>query len=127
VSVFYGGLADVVVISHLAFILFVAVGALVAWRWPRLCWVHVPAVVYAVAILTVHFDCPLTALEKDLRRLAGQQQYSGGFVRHYVTNVVYPGSLTPLLQTLAALSIAVGYTGLLVRRRRARQSLPTAP
>ena len=107
-------------------ILFVAAGAILAWRWPKLLWLHLPAVTYAGAILTIHFDCPLTALEKYLRRQAGQQQYSGGFVRHYVTNVVYPGSLTPVLQAGAALCIGIGYAGLLVRWRRTHEGAPTA-
>jgi hypothetical protein len=118
VSALYGRIADVVVVIHLAFILFVAFGALLAWRWRRLVWVHAPAVVYAVAILTIHFDCPLTDLEKYLRRQAGEQQYRGSFVGHYVTNVVYPGALTPVLQGAAALCIVAGYAGLLVQTRR---------
>src|SRR6266540_3228451 len=98
----YGLLADFVVIVHLGFITFVAVGGLLAWRWPRLFGVHLPAVVYAAAIVTVGFDCPLTPLEKHFRRLAGQPAYAGGFVNHYLTNVVYPGGLTPLLRAVAA-------------------------
>jgi hypothetical protein len=114
----YGLMADMVVVVHVAFILFVALGGFLAWRWPRVWWVHAPAVVYAVAIVTIGFDCPLTPLEKHLRHLAHEQVYSGGFVRHYLTDVVYPGRLTPYLRALAACSIAVAYAGLLLRRRR---------
>jgi Protein of Unknown function (DUF2784) len=121
----YGRLADLVVIIHVAFILFVAVGGLLAWHWRWLIWAHLPAVVYAVAIVTVGFDCPLTPLEKDFRRLAGEQVYSGGFVNHYLTNVVYPGGLTPLLRAVAAALIAAGYAGLLVRWRQ-RHRVPAA-
>ena len=32
-----------------AFIVFVAVGGLMAWRWPRLLWLHVPAVAWGLA------------------------------------------------------------------------------
>ena len=113
----YGWLADLVVVVHVTFILFVGAGAILAWRWPKLLWLHVPAVIYAAAILTIHFDCPLTPLEKHLRHLAGQQLYSGGFVRHYLTNVVYPGALTGYLQALAAVAIVVGYGRLVVRWR----------
>ena len=68
----YGLLADLVVVVHLGFIAFVAVGGFLAWRWPRLLWLHVPAVTYALVIVTVGFDCPLTPLEKHLRHAAGQ-------------------------------------------------------
>jgi len=117
--VLYGWLADLVIVVHVGFILFVATGAFLAWRWPKLLFLHIPAVVYAVAILTIHFDCPLTPLEKHLRSLGGQQPYSGGFVRHYLTNIVYPGAWTPFLQALTAGVIVVGYAHLLVRWRAA--------
>jgi len=116
----YRSLADLVVIVHVAFILFVAVGGLLAWRWPRVFWAHLPAALYAGAIVTIGFDCPLTPLEKHLRDLGGENDYSGGFVNHYLKDVVYPGGLTPFLRALAALAIAVGYIGLYLKWRRAR-------
>jgi hypothetical protein len=112
----YWLLADLVVVVHLAFIAFVAVGALLAWRRPWLLLLHGPSVAWALAGITVGVPCPLTPLEKSLRRLAGEEGYPGGFVDHYVENVVYPGSLTPLLRALAALAIVTGYAGLLRRR-----------
>ncbi len=113
----YRSLADLVVVVHLAFILFVAVGALLAWRWPWLLWLHVPSLAWAVASITVGLDCPLTPLEKALRQLAGDAGYRGGFVDHYLENVVYPGSLTPWLRALAFVTIVIGYAGLRHRRR----------
>jgi hypothetical protein len=124
-SVLYGWLADLVVVVHVIFILFVAAGAILAWRWPKLLWLHVPAVIYALAILTIHFDCPLIPLEKHLRHLAGQQLYSGGFVRHYLTDVVYPGTLTPFLQALAAVAIVVWYGRILAGGRAFGSRHPT--
>jgi uncharacterized membrane protein YhhN len=122
----YGLLADLVVIVHLGFIMFVAVGGLLAWRWPRLSWIHVPAVVYAAAIVAVGFDCPLTPLEKHLRRLAGQRAYAGGFVYHYLANVVYPGGFTPVLRAVAAACIVIGYTGLFRRWRHRHRAAPAS-
>src|SRR6266496_2817537 len=116
----YGLLADLVVLVHFAFIGFIAVGGLLVWRWPRLVWLHAPALAWGVAIITIGFRCPLTPLEKHLQRLAGERGYAGGFVDHYVENVIYPQRLTPLLRTLAAVAIVVGYAGLLNRRRQAR-------
>ncbi|HEX9995240.1 MAG TPA: DUF2784 domain-containing protein [Acidimicrobiales bacterium] len=116
----YGLLADAVVIVHLGFILFVALGGLLAWRWPRLVWAHVPAVVYAVAILTVGFTYPLTPLEKLLRRLGDAGAYDGGFVDRYVEGVVYPESLAAPLRAVAAAAVVAGYAGLAVRAERRR-------
>jgi hypothetical protein len=103
---------------HLAFIVFVALGGFLAWRWPRLVWVHVPVVVWAVAIVAIGFPCPLTPLEKALRRRAGGEAYDGGFIDHYLTGVVYPGRLLVLARALVLALIVVGYAGLLVKRRR---------
>ena len=115
----YAGLADLVLVVHLAFILFVAIGAFVAWRWPRVRWAHILAVAYAAAIVTVGFDCPLTGLEKHFRRLAGGPVYDGGFVSHYLTDVIYPGRLLGLLRGLIVMGIVVGYSGSYLRWRRA--------
>lgn len=109
-------IADVVVVVHLAFILFVGLGGLLAWRWPRLVWVHVPAAIYGVAIVAIGFDCALTPLEKHFRRLAGEGGYEGGFVDRYLEGVVYPGRATPLLQAVGAVAVVVGYGGLLMKR-----------
>jgi len=115
--------ADLVVIVHLGFIVFVAVGGLLAWRWRWLWRVHLPAAVYSLAIVTIGFDCPLTPLEKQLRRRAGEEAYAGGFVDHYLTNVVYPGRLTPLLRAVAVVCIVVGYAGLFIRWRQRNRSV----
>jgi hypothetical protein len=50
--VLYRILADLVVVAHLSFIAFVAVGSLLVWKWPRLVWPHVAVVAWAAAIVT---------------------------------------------------------------------------
>jgi hypothetical protein len=116
---FYRLLADAVVLAHLGFIAFVAIGGVLAWRWPRLVWLHLPAAGYALAIVTVGFTCPLTPLEKHLRHLAGQAAYPGGFVAHYLNGVVYPGRLIGLARAVVVTLILASYLGLAVRRHRA--------
>ncbi len=117
---FYGLLADVVVVIHLGFIAFVAVGGFLAWRWPWLLWLHVPAIIYALVIVTVGFDCPLTPLERGLRHAAGQRGYAGGFVKHYLTGVVYPDRQLALAQAVVAAAVLAGYAGLFIRHRQSR-------
>lgn len=102
-----------VVAVHVAYIAFVATGALLARRWPRLVWPHAVALAWAVAGLAVGVPCPLTPLEKHLRRLAGDEVYPGGFVDHYLEGVLYPAEWTPVLWLLAAAAIVAGYTRLL--------------
>jgi hypothetical protein len=117
--VVYRFLADAVVVVHFGFIVFVAVGGLLAWRWPWVLWVHVPAVVWGIGIVAVGYDCPLTPLEKYFRRLGGEEGYRAGFVDRYVEDVVYPDEYTPHLRALAAVLIAAGWAGALLRRRHA--------
>jgi hypothetical protein len=82
--------ADLVVAVHLLFICFVVGGAFLAWRWPKIIWVQLPAMVYGALIEFIGFTCPLTPLENYLRRHAGEAGYRGGFIGHYLISVIYP-------------------------------------
>lgn len=113
----YRVLAEAVMIVHLLFILFVATGALLTWRWPRVAWAHLPALVWSVGTLTIGFPCPLTGLEKAFERRGGGSSYDGGFVDQYVEGVVFPGEYSSMLRALAAVLVVLGYIGL---RRRCR-------
>ncbi|MEO7837213.1 MAG: DUF2784 domain-containing protein [Acidimicrobiales bacterium] len=117
----YRILADGVMIFHFAFIMYVATGVMLAWRWPALVWVHLPALAWGVGTVTIGFPCPLTPLEKGLRHLAGDAGYEGGFVDHYMEGVIYPDKYSFFLRALAVVTIVAGYLGL---RHRARTVLP---
>lgn len=115
----YRLLADCVVLAHAAFVAFVAVGGLLAWRRRALAWAHVPCVVWGAAIEYGGWVCPLTPLENALRARAGLQGYAGGFIEHYVIPALYPTGLTRsaqvLLGTLVVVVNLLAY-GALVRR-----------
>ena len=114
-------LADALVAFHLAFIVFVMLGALPAFRWPRVVWVHLPCVAWGVFVELAGWICPLTPLEVELRRKAGLQGYTGGFIENYVIPVVYPDALTRALQVglgFAALALNVFLYWKLWRRSR---------
>jgi hypothetical protein len=101
-------LADGVVVLHLAVVGFIVLGGLLALRWPRVAFVHLPFAVWGVAIEIGQWVCPLTPLEKRLRRLASEATYEGGFVEHYLLPVLYPEGLTAGTGlALAALVLAV--------------------
>ena len=118
-------LADAVLVLHGAFIVWATCGALALWRWPRLVWVHLPALAWGVWIEASAGICPLTPLENALRNRAGQQGYAGSFVDHYLGALIYPQGLTPAAQWRIALALAaINFVlyGLLIRRRlRARR------
>ncbi len=115
-------LADLVVIVHGLFILFVVAGGLLALRWPRVAWLHLPAAAWGVLIEWSGWICPLTPLENTLRQAAGQAGYSGGFVERYLLPLIYPAGLTPAVQLwlgLVVLVVNVAVYALWWRRRRA--------
>jgi hypothetical protein len=87
----YGFMADLVLIVHLAFILFVIAGGLLVWWRPRLIIPHLAAVIWGLAIEFIpSLFCPLTPLEQMLLSNAGEKGYEGGFVNHYLIPLIYP-------------------------------------
>lgn len=102
-------LADGVVLLHFAFVLYIAVGGFIAWRWPRTFYLHLGAVAWGLGIVVLGFSCPLTFLERALR---GEAADAPGFIDRYVEGVLYPEELTPLLRALMAVAVAVSYAGL---------------
>lgn len=118
-------LADLVLVLHGLFILFVLFGGLLVWRRPGLGWLHLCAVAWAVWVAWAGWICPLTPLENALRHAAGQAGYGGGFVEHYLLALIYPDGLTRGVQVglgvfVALLNLAV-YTLLLRAWRRERR------
>ena len=61
-------------------------------------WLHLPAVLWGASVEFFGLICPLTPLEQRLREMAGQQNYTGGFVEQYLVPVMYPAGLTPTIQ-----------------------------
>ncbi len=118
----YRLLADVVVLLHFAFILFVFLGGLLVVRRPRLAWLHLPAACWGALIEFRGWLCPLTPLENKLRLAAGQEGYATGFVEHYILPLVYPPGLTREVQLLLGVAVllvnAAAYAWVWRRRRK---------
>jgi hypothetical protein len=90
--------ADIIVLVHLGFIVFAALGGLLVIKGHKLAFLHLPCALWGVLIAFGGWICPLTPLEMHFRQLAGQAGYDGGFVDHYVMPIVYPAGLTRGLQ-----------------------------
>ena len=96
----YGLLADVVVFLHLMFVLFVLLGGLLALKWPRMAWLHLPAAVWGAVVEFTGWICPLTPLENWLREQGGEASYRSDFIARYLLPVLYPEGLTHNVQLL---------------------------
>ncbi|MBV8975709.1 MAG: DUF2784 domain-containing protein [Sinobacteraceae bacterium] len=117
-------LADALVVLHFAFTAFVVFGGFLTWRWPRLAWLHLPALAWGCWVELSHSICPLTPLENHFRRLGGEAGYNEGFLAHYLVRVLYPPGLTWHVQWLLAAVLLVvnliAYSRLMHRLRSVR-------
>ncbi|HUP92915.1 MAG TPA: DUF2784 domain-containing protein [Solimonas sp.] len=122
-----GAAADAVLVVHLAFILFVVLGALlVVWR-PWIAALHLPALAWGLWVEAAHRTCPLMPLENALRERAGEAGYSGGFIEHYLVPLIYPSGLTHELQLGLGFGLAAWNLllyGLALRRHLRRRARP---
>jgi Protein of Unknown function (DUF2784) len=119
----YQSLADLVLLLHIVFIVFVPLGGLFAFRWHWVPMVHLPAAAWGVAVELFGWVCPLTPLESALRRTGGGTGYSAGFIEQYIVPLVYPTELTRNLQlVLGAIVVVVNVVVyvLILRRQRRR-------
>jgi hypothetical protein len=99
--------ADLVVLLHFAFILFVVLGGFFALKWRWLVWLHVPAALWGALIEFTGWICPLTPLENLLRQAGGDRGYAGDFIEHYLLPLIYPADLTRELQFALGLGVVI--------------------
>jgi hypothetical protein len=103
--------ADAALLLHFAFVAFAVLGGFLFLAHPVWAWVHVPAVLWSSVVNLADWTCPLTPVEKHLRRRAGGDSYEGGFVQHYVGLLVYPGGMPRRLEIVAGVSV-IAWNGL---------------
>jgi len=118
-------LADAVLLIHLAFVLFVLFGRLLALRWRPVIWAHLPAVLWGTFVEFSGWVCPLTPLENWLRERGGGTGYAGDFVGRYLLMLLYPDQLTPTVQVvlgIVVLAVNLAVYGWLWQRSRLLRS-----
>jgi hypothetical protein len=101
----YHALSNLVLIAHLAFVLFVVLGGFLVLKWKSLAWIHVPAFLWGGLIELAGWVCPLTPLENWLREKDGGLVYRTDFIEHYILSLLYPTNLTRSLQIFLGLFV----------------------
>ncbi len=118
----YAVLADLTVLVHALFVLFVVFGGVAVLRRHRLAWLHLPAALWGVMIELGGWVCPLTYLENHFRRLGGESGYSGTFLARYLEPVLYPLGLTRHSQVVFGLLALFVNLAIYVRVLRTRNT-----
>lgn len=103
----YPLLADLVLIAHLAFVVFVLFGGLLVLKWRWIAWLHLPAATWGAAVEFTGWICPLTPLENWLRAQSGEAAYARDFVGRYLLPILYPDALTPDIQVMLGVLVLV--------------------
>ena len=133
----YALAADVVVVLHIAYVLFVLFGFLLTiagivrgWNWIRNLWfrgLHLATILIVVAEAWLGITCPLTTWENTLRRLAGETGYAGSFIGRLLHELLF-FDLPPWVFTIiyTAFGVAVAATWIVAPPRR-RKKLAEPP
>ena len=121
----YSVLADAVLITHFAFVVFVVagfllilIGLIAKWTWIhnrvfRL--THLTAI--GIVVLQAWFGklCPLTTWENELRRRAGESGYTESFIGHWLHEILFyqaaPWVFTLIYTIFAVLVLFVWFLG----------------
>ena len=99
--------ADLTLIVHFAFIIFVVFGGILFLISTKIIYVHVPALIWGIYIELTHSICPLTHLENWFLQKVNLKTYSEGFIQNYLVPIVYPKNLTENLQIYFAIVLIV--------------------
>ena len=99
--------ANLTLIVHFAFILFVIFGALLFFITKKIIFIHIPAFIWGSYIELTNSICPLTYLENWFLNKANLTTYSEGFIQNYLVQIVYPVNLTKDLQIYLGLTLIV--------------------
>ncbi|WP_116247359.1 DUF2784 domain-containing protein [Nocardiopsis sp. FIRDI 009] len=103
---------------HSVFLSFVVLGGFLAWRWPRLWWVHAGVAAYALGIVIVDWPCVLTEVENWSRARTGRVVMEAGFLDHYLTGTLYPREHVLTSRVVVGVVVGLSWVGALWWSRR---------
>ena len=87
----YKVLADLGVLFHFLWILFIVFGIIFALKRSRLAWFHLGGLLFSLFLNISGWYCPLTYLENYLRMSCGEGgTYGSSFIAHFLEPIIYP-------------------------------------
>jgi hypothetical protein len=125
-------LANLILMAHVGIVLFVVLGEVLfllgarrGWRWVRnltLRLSHLVLMVFIALQAWMGALCPLTVWEQSLRRRAGDLAYTGSFIEHWLSRLIFfeaPWSLFVAVYTAFALLVLLTWRWVPPARRGA--------
>ena len=117
----YSTLAAAVLALHLAWILWVILGAFWTKGRPWLTAFHIASLLWGLVVEVGPWPCPLTLAEDFFENKAGIRTYSGSFLVHYLDRLVYPDIPATLL-ILCGVAVCILNLAVYARRIWARRA-----
>ena len=99
--------ANLTLIAHLIFILFVVFGGLIFFIFPKIIYTHLPALLWGIYIELTNNVCPLTYLENWFLYKGELSTYFNDFINNYLFPIIYTEGLTAEIQIYLGTSLIV--------------------
>ena len=103
----YELLANLTLVIHLIFILFVVFGGLFFFIFSKIIYIHLPALFWGIYIELTNSICPLTYLENWFLYQGGLTTYSDDFINNYLIPIIYPEDLNTNTQIYLGITLIV--------------------
>ena len=103
----YELLANLTLVTHLIFILFVIFGGMLFYIFSKIIYIHIPSLLWGIYIEFTNSVCPLTYLENWFLNKAKLATYSNGFISNYLYPIIYPEGLTNNIQIYLGITLIV--------------------
>ena len=99
--------ANLTLIAHLMFILFVIFGGLLYLIFSKIIYIHLPALLWGIYVELTNSICPLTYLENWFLNKGNLTTYSNNFISNYIFPIIYPDGLTAEIQIYLGISLII--------------------
>ena len=103
----YEFLANLTLVIHLIFILFVVFGGLYFFIFSKIIYIHIPALIWGIYIELTGSICPLTYLENWFLDKGQLTTYFISFIQNYLFPIIYPKNLSFKIQIYLGIGLII--------------------